>query len=770
MATLSTAPRFTEITLASATAGPFDLSFRLFDNDSVIVYLNGALVENWTVNSTYVDGYDDNASILFDEALEIGDVVRIESSLIPQRQVDYANGPGLTEKLNIEFARLWSAISDIYRDVKRTIRTFEDASPIPNPVSKLIGFDSVGQPTLYDFSPFSTDADGVIEYATISALAATDETSRGLGAIWKAGGLRFKEVASDAAQPYRELAASGVRLVPDGFSVQPEHFGGTDAASVKKAADFVAARGFGEVFLPAATYDSPYTGTYFDDPVIMDHDNVTFRGGGAPNPNSEKTALEGGTRIRGSFFFTGNGTCFKDIGIDAGEEFVGGSGGTPIEGLIGIDRGNAGTAGYSSGNPDPYKTGAKIDNVIVMCKGTGKAGDTSDVHAFLLENYDGFSVNQLRTFKGGAGQVIKSPNGSISNVFGSGHFKYTLLFKSELYSSASNQAITNVIAMNLMPNPTVGTATDFDTGGIWFMAANATLENVIVTNFIGLGLNQAIDFFAAPGDIMRNCHVFGASLSDTQNYVVLARADRSGSYNPADDTTFGQVIDCSAMGINSFNSRLGINVLNSEVVRFNCSYTLNAVNSNAFTNSGTDTVIRGATSVDPTFAHISPDGGNLIVTGEFHTQGGSALVASGKPGDVVFDPMERHISASGHVGAIMGPTAGTMDVDEFSELAMRVRNTLGGAVAGDGIGAAIRAVQTQTAQNSAAMQLAVKTTSAMLVALELTERGDNVFFVHATKPTLNRNQTMAFWRVSDTEIGVTVQGADGTQRDLTSLT
>lgn len=131
MATVAKNSRSTTSTLASATAGPFDVGFRLFDDDALLVYVNGVSRADWTLSSTYLSGYDDDATITFDDALAISDELRIEGWLSPARSADYVNGdPDLVGKMNVELARLWSSVIEVKREVSRALRGFDDLSPI----------------------------------------------------------------------------------------------------------------------------------------------------------------------------------------------------------------------------------------------------------------------------------------------------------------------------------------------------------------------------------------------------------------------------------------------------------------------------------------------------------------------------------------------------------------------------------------------------------------------------------------------------------------
>ena len=116
MATVPKSDRTTIITLASA----FDLTFRLFDDDRLAVFVNDIARTDFTISSNYVDGFDDNATISFDADLAVSDVVRVHSDMTAARGSDYQNGPGITEKLNIELARVWAVLSDLKRDAGRS--------------------------------------------------------------------------------------------------------------------------------------------------------------------------------------------------------------------------------------------------------------------------------------------------------------------------------------------------------------------------------------------------------------------------------------------------------------------------------------------------------------------------------------------------------------------------------------------------------------------------------------------------------------------------
>jgi hypothetical protein len=127
MATVSETTRSTRITLGSLTAGPFLVGFRLFDSDGLKVFVDGEPSTAYTLTANFDDGYDDDAEILLDDAFPEDTVVQIDGALIPGRSDDYVNpDPGLTEKINIELARMWAAISENRMLALRSVRSLEE--------------------------------------------------------------------------------------------------------------------------------------------------------------------------------------------------------------------------------------------------------------------------------------------------------------------------------------------------------------------------------------------------------------------------------------------------------------------------------------------------------------------------------------------------------------------------------------------------------------------------------------------------------------------
>jgi hypothetical protein len=130
MATLAKTTRSTSYTLASPSAGPFLLGYRLFDDDAVEVYVDGVRRFDWTGSRAYANGFDDNASITFFSALPTGSKIVLETMLRPNRSANYTPAdPSLVSNLNIELARIWSTLGDHDREIKRSARVLGVEQP-----------------------------------------------------------------------------------------------------------------------------------------------------------------------------------------------------------------------------------------------------------------------------------------------------------------------------------------------------------------------------------------------------------------------------------------------------------------------------------------------------------------------------------------------------------------------------------------------------------------------------------------------------------------
>jgi len=249
MPTVPSTPRSTTISLASSSAGPFLVGFRVFEDDSLSVYVDGAEVTDWAMSATYSGGYDDVATITFTSALDAGVEILIEGNLTPQRQDDYENAdPGLVEKMNIELARLWAAVSEARMRSVRSLRFSTDTPPlqIPDDGAVLIWKDGrvVSGPTADEIDAaqgYAEDAAASAEAAAtwdpanylpkagnLAGLASVTAALTNLGFSAFMAGLRANADAAalraaigargTAALAVSDLAAAAVRELADGFA------------------------------------------------------------------------------------------------------------------------------------------------------------------------------------------------------------------------------------------------------------------------------------------------------------------------------------------------------------------------------------------------------------------------------------------------------------------------------------------------------------------------------------------------------------------------
>lgn len=152
MTTIPASTRFTKIVLSSATAGPFNIDFRVVAADSLKVYVNGVVRSGWTMAPAVVDTFTDSATVTFTSALASGDVLVIEGALPLEREADLLIGdPGLVRKVNLEFGKVWAAVQEAAQGVSRALKTPHGSTQVavfqPNNIVAMnaLGTDFVGK-------------------------------------------------------------------------------------------------------------------------------------------------------------------------------------------------------------------------------------------------------------------------------------------------------------------------------------------------------------------------------------------------------------------------------------------------------------------------------------------------------------------------------------------------------------------------------------------------------------------------------------------------
>ena len=223
MATVAATPRFTTITLASASAGPFEIGFRIFSDADLRLFVDDVLTEDFTVSALFDKGYSDGATFSLLAPADAGTVLRIESILPAARGDDYLpSDPGLTRKMNEELGRSWSVLGDIRRDLARAPKippSFEGladpALPPPDPdrvlVARADGHGWEHGPLVSEILATQEAAEAAIAAAAILETF-TERTFGGVDADGRTGTYAIAPPLSDVTAV--EVFYDGVRQEP----------------------------------------------------------------------------------------------------------------------------------------------------------------------------------------------------------------------------------------------------------------------------------------------------------------------------------------------------------------------------------------------------------------------------------------------------------------------------------------------------------------------------------------------------------------------------
>jgi hypothetical protein len=303
MATVPASTRSTAFTTVSTTAGPFNIGFRLFDTDSLDVYLNGVRTTAFTISATFLDGFTDSATLTLNTAVVSGTRVIIDGALTPRREADYLPGDaGLTAKLNIELPRLWSALAEVKRDSERAVRGLV---PIEASEEITVGLtvsavtsaaqaaSSAAQAALFE-GPWLDNVAALLANTSLGyAAAGGNLVTAGEYVRTRAEGFAYL-VAASGASDHHLTTAGGVKLYvqPGERGINVKAFGAKgdgvtdDAAAVQLAFDKFPN---GTIFFPRSTgayiLGSTITltnasGRNFQGKIVGDRAQITFTNNG----------------------------------------------------------------------------------------------------------------------------------------------------------------------------------------------------------------------------------------------------------------------------------------------------------------------------------------------------------------------------------------------------------------------------------------------------------------------------------------------------------
>lgn len=134
-----------------ATVYPYE--FELLDADDLVVTIDGVVVVTSDFTLAGV-GVQAGGTVTFDTAPGNLTAVLLSRELALQREIDYqSNGDLASATVDLDFNRLWQALQGFWARITNSIRApfpeqLDELPPAADRASKLLAFDSLGQPTV----------------------------------------------------------------------------------------------------------------------------------------------------------------------------------------------------------------------------------------------------------------------------------------------------------------------------------------------------------------------------------------------------------------------------------------------------------------------------------------------------------------------------------------------------------------------------------------------------------------------------------------------
>ena len=183
----------------------FVFLFRFFDDTDLKVYVvddstNVSTLQTLTTDYTIVNtGTESGGTITMVTPPATGETLLIQREIPETQGVDYAANDAFPAETHEAALDRLTLLSQEKSRGHITLPDGDSASSVldaaSSRASRLQGYDSNGNLLTYSLTPVFTAGDTVI-YDSVAALKASTESSRGVGAIWKAGVFQYIEVAS----------------------------------------------------------------------------------------------------------------------------------------------------------------------------------------------------------------------------------------------------------------------------------------------------------------------------------------------------------------------------------------------------------------------------------------------------------------------------------------------------------------------------------------------------------------------------------------------
>jgi len=233
-------------------------------------------------------------------------------------------------------------------------------------------------------------------------------------------------------------------------------------------------------------------------PASVLRSGLWFKGAKRASPNAGLTGYTAGsgTVIQGRLNFnsTRDDIVVSDLSIDSGSDVCTALyGGVAQEGLI-----------FNNITQTPGAAQGKrvyVYAVSVLCKSAASA-----VHATLIENYNGFGVDDLEVTYGTHGLAVKSQHGTVNGVISRGHSGDVLICK-DGGGGLDVGPCHDVVITNVVGGPVL--AGDTPTGVILESGSANTLQRVVISGVTleGVTTDLKTDLTGAAAVCVANCRV-----------------------------------------------------------------------------------------------------------------------------------------------------------------------------------------------------------------------------------------------------------------------